>query len=202
MATGPLLTALAARIFLGHRLPARTWIAIGVAVLGIAWMFGAEAASNTTSRASLLGSLVALGVPLASSANFTLLQQRAGAAQASGVRQDMLPAVLLGATLSAAVTLPLAWPLQASTHDIGLLALLGTVQLAIPCLLVVRLSRELPAPEIALLALLEVIFGVLLAWLGAGEVPADSTLAGGALVLAALVANEVFKSPRAVSSSK
>jgi drug/metabolite transporter (DMT)-like permease len=114
----------------------------------------------------------------------------------------MLPAVLLGATLSAAVTLPLAWPLQASTHDIGLLALLGTVQLAIPCLLVVRLSRELPAPEIALLALLEVIFGVLLAWLGAGEVPADSTLAGGALVLAALVANEVFKSPRAVSSSK
>jgi hypothetical protein len=85
----------------------------------------------------------------------------------------MLPAVLLGALLSAAVTLPLAWPLQASGHDIGLLALLGVVQLAIPCLLVVRLTRELPAPEIALLALLEVIFGVLLAWLGAGEVPAD-----------------------------
>ncbi len=201
MAIGPLLTALAARLFLGHRLPARTWIAIGVAGLGIAWMFGAEAASNTTSGASLLGSLVALGVPLASSANFTLLQQRAGAAEASGARQDMLPAVLLGAVLSAAVTLPLAWPLQASTHDIGLLALLGTVQLAIPCLLVVRLSRELPAPEIALLALLEVIFGVLLAWLGAGEVPAGSTLAGGALVLAALAANEMFKSPRAVSSS-
>jgi drug/metabolite transporter (DMT)-like permease len=60
----------------------------------------------------------------------------------------------------------------------------------------------LPAPEIALLALLEVIFGVLLAWLGAGEVPADSTLAGGALVLAALAANEAFKSPRALSSSR
>ncbi|MBP7423693.1 MAG: EamA family transporter, partial [Sulfuritalea sp.] len=42
MATGPLLTALSARIFLGHRLPARTWIAIGVAGLGIAWMFGVE----------------------------------------------------------------------------------------------------------------------------------------------------------------
>ena len=65
-----------------------------------------------------------------------------------------------------------------------------------------RVSRELPAPEIALLALLEVIFGVLLAWLGAGEVPADSTLAGGALVLAALAANEAFKSPRALSSSR
>jgi len=187
MATGPLLTALAARLFLGDRLPARTWAAIGVAGLGIAWMFGAEAMRG----ASLLGSLVALGVPLGSSANFTLLQQQARQARDGGESQDMLPAVLLGATLSAIVTLPLAWPLQASGHDIGLLALLGTVQLAIPCLLVVRLSRELPATELALLALLEVIFGVLLAWLGANEIPSDSTLAGGALVLAALAANHL-----------
>ena len=187
MATGPLLTALSARIFLGHRLPARTWIAIGVAGLGIAWMFGVEASRG----ASLLDSLVALAVPLASSANFTLLQQRAGTARDGGEAQDMPPAVLLGALLSAAVTLPLAWPLQASGHDIGLLALLGAVQLAIPCLLVVRLTRELPAAEIALLALLEVIFGVLLAWAGAGEVPSDSTLAGGALVLGALAANHL-----------
>ena len=50
----------------------------------------------------------------------------------------------------------------AETFSDTLLALLGSVQLALPCLLVVRLSRELPAPEIALLALLEVLFGV--AW--------------------------------------
>jgi drug/metabolite transporter (DMT)-like permease len=191
MSTGPLLTALFARIFLGDRLPARTWAAIGVAGLGIGWMFGAEAARGS----SLLGSLVALGVPLGSSANFTLLQHTARRAREGGARQDMLPAVLLGATLSAAATLPLAWPLQASAHDIGLLALLGVVQLAIPCLLVVRLSRELPATELALLALLEVIFGVLLAWLGAGEVPAASALAGGSLVLAALVANHLGGRP-------
>ena len=187
MSTGPLLTALAARLFLGQRLPARTWGAIGLAGLGIAWMFGAEASRG----ASLLGSLVALGVPLGSSANFTLLQHKARQARDSGAGQDMLPAVLLGAVLSAAVTLPLAWPLQASTHDIGLLALLGTVQLAIPCLLVVRLSRELPATELALLALLEVIFGVLLAWLGANEVPSGAALVGGSLVLAALAANHL-----------
>jgi drug/metabolite transporter (DMT)-like permease len=189
MAVGPLLTALSARLFLGHRLPPSTWAAIAVASAGIAWMFGEEAARG----ASLAGSLVALAVPVASSVNFTLLQQRAGAARDdSGRTQDMLPAVMLGALLSAAAMLPLAWPLQASNHDIGLLALLGVVQLAIPCLLVVRLARELPAPEIALLALLEVIFGVLLAWLGAGEVPAASTLAGGALVLGALAGNELL----------
>jgi drug/metabolite transporter (DMT)-like permease len=57
-------------------------------------------------------------------------------------------------------------------------------------LLVVRLTRVLPGPEIALLALLEVVFGVAWAWLWAGEVPAGSVLVGGVLVLGALVVNE------------
>ena len=104
----------------------------------------------------------------------------------------MLPAVLIGATLSALATLPLAYPLQASGHDMGLLALLGVAQLAIPCLLVVRLSRELPAAEIALLGLLEVLFGVTWAWLGASEQPSPATLTGGSLVIAALILNEVL----------
>ena len=49
----------------------------------------------------------------------------------------------------------------------------------------------LAAPEIALLALLEVIFGILLAWVGAGEVPGPAVFAGGALVIGALVVNEL-----------
>ena len=188
MAVGPLITALFSRLFLGHRLPARTWAAIGAAATGIAWMFGEEAARGV----SLLGSLVALAVPIAASVNWTLLQQLAKQATDSGeAAPDMLPAILLGALLSAAATLPLAWPLQASVHDISLLAVLGAVQLAIPCVLVVRVAQHLPAHEVALLALLEVIFGVALAWLGAGEQPTRSTLYGGALVLGALVANEL-----------
>lgn len=102
----------------------------------------------------------------------------------------MLPAVLLGAMLSAVVTLPLALPFSATAHDLSWLALLGVVQLATPCLIVVRLTQVLPAPEISLLGLLEVIFGVLLVWVGAGEKPSAEALSGGALVLAALVGNE------------
>jgi len=185
MAIGPMLTAIFSRVFLGRQLPLRTWLAIVVAGAGISWMFGAEAGNG----ASLLGSLVACAVPLAGAANWTLLQ-RAGESGAQG--PDMLPAVLLGALISAAVTLPLAWPLQASRRDLGLLALLGCVQLALPCLLVVRLSRHLPAPEVTLLALLEVVFGVAWAWLWAGERLSSNVLTGGALVLGALVANEAF----------
>jgi len=189
MAIGPLVTALFSRVFLQHRLPVRTWSAIGLAAVGIAWMFGRQALAGGS---SMTGALVALGVPLAAAANWTLLQHlhQRHAADPSVQEPQMLPAVLIGALLSAAVTLPLALPLSATSHDLGLLALLGVVQLAIPCLIVVRLAKVLAAPEISLLGLLEVIFGVLLAWVGAGEAPGSEALVGGALVLVALIGNE------------
>jgi drug/metabolite transporter (DMT)-like permease len=201
MAIAPLVTALFARLFLHHRLATRTWVAIAVAGAGIAWMFGrqAEAAGD-----ALLGTAVALAVPLAAAVNWCVLQHvgradpRSGASETAedfpaapaAPPEDMLPSVFLGALLSALITAPLAWPLQAGVHDLGLLALLGVVQLAVPCLVVVRVARVLPAPELALLSLLEVVFGVAWAWLGAGERPPDTALAGGALVLGALVATE------------
>lgn len=63
MAIGPLVTALFARLFLHHRLPVRTWVAIAVAGAGIAWMFGHEV--QAADARSLLGMAVALAVPLA-----------------------------------------------------------------------------------------------------------------------------------------
>lgn len=197
MSIGPLLTALLARVALGHRLPRRTWGAIAVAGVGIAWMFAREV--QAADARSLLGMLVALAVPAAAAVNFTVMQhtlhRRVDPDESLGgetpATPDMLPAVLVGALLSSAVTLPLAWPLQASNHDLLLLAGLGVFQLALPCLMVVGLTRVLPAPEISLLGLLEVLFGVLWAWLGAGEAPGSSALVGGTLVLGALVTNEL-----------
>jgi drug/metabolite transporter (DMT)-like permease len=182
MALAPLFTALLARFVLGNRLALRTWAAIVVAGVGIGWMYGADVQGAEPRH--LLGVLVALGVPIAAAVNWTLIQHNAAS------KQDLLPAVLIGALISAALTLPLAWPLASGPHDLGLLALLGTVQLAIPCLIAVSIARVLPAPEVSLLALLEVIFGVAWAWLGANEAPSVSVLGGGALVLGALVLNE------------
>jgi drug/metabolite transporter (DMT)-like permease len=182
MALGPFLTALIARLFIGHRIPMRTWIAILVAGVGIAYMYGTQIEAGR-----FAGTLVALCVPLAGGINWTITQR----AHAQGQQVDLVPAVLVGAVISSLATLPLALPLAASAHDIGLLAVLGLVQLAIPCTLAVVCARVLEAPEISLLALLEVIFGILLAWLGAGEVPRQSVLAGGALVIGALVVNEL-----------
>lgn len=194
MSIAPLLTALFARLFLRHRLPARTWLAITVAGLGIAWMFGEQALASGADPRALQGALVALGVPIAGASNWTLLQwlHQRHAADPSIAEPEMLPAVLIGALISCAVTLPPALPLAATAHDLWLLAGLGVFQLAIPCLLAVWLTKVLPAPEISLLALLEVVFGVLLAWIGAGEAPGATALQGGALVIGALLANELL----------
>lgn len=185
MALGPLFTALMSRFALGHRLAPRTWGAIVIAGIGIAWMYARELSASDPKH--VLGMVVALGVPIAAAINWTLIQHNRGAAQ-----QDMLPAVLIGAMLSAAATLLPSLPFEATPRDLGLLALLGTVQLAIPCLLAVTVARSLSAPEISLLGLLEVIFGVLWAWLGANETPAASVLTGGLLVLGALAGNELL----------
>jgi len=183
MALVPLFTALSTRIFLGHQIAPRTWAAIVVAGCGIAYMYG----THLTEGFSVIGTLVALGVPISGAANWTITQH----SHAQGKNVDLIPAVLVGGVLSSLLTLPLAWPLQGSGHDVWLLAGLGVFQLAIPCVLAVVCTQALAAPEIALLGLLEVIFGILLAWLGAGEVPGQNVLVGGALVIGALVANEL-----------
>ena len=114
---------------------------------GIAWMYATK-----LEQGELLGTLVALCVPLAGACNWTVVQHahRAGprdrpGAGGAGRRRPL-----------ARVTLPLAWPLQASAHDLGLLAFLGLTQLAIPCVLSVVCARVLTAPEVSLLALLEI----------------------------------------------
>ena len=182
MALAPLLTALLAWMVLGERIAARTWLAIVVAGGGIVWMV---ADGLREGGGSLLGMLVAAGVPLASAINLVNMKRQQA-------RVDLVPAILIGGVISCVAMLPLMLPFQASGRDVVLLTLLGAFQLALPCILLIRAARFLSPQETALLSLLEVVFGPLWAWLGAGEQPAASTLYGGALILGALVANELF----------
>ena len=193
MSIGPLLTALVARIFIGQKLAVRTWLAIVAAGAGIAYMYGSQFVQALThpeidTGGLVLGSLTALCVPIAAAINWTVVQR----SQTHGEKIDLVPSVLLGAVISSLFTLPLALPFAATAADVAWLAMLGLVQLAIPCALSVVCARVLKAPEVSLLALLEVIFGILLAWIWANEVPGDEVLRGGSLVIGALVINELL----------
>lgn len=178
----PLFTALLAWLVLRQRIPARTWWAIVAACIGMAWMF--VGSISEVDQRGLMGMLIAFGIPLAASANVIILKK-------GGHAVDLVPAVFLGGTISAVAMLPFAWPFHASLHDIAILAILGFFQLGLPCMLMVRASNSLTAPEIALLSLLEVLLAPIWAWLGAGEVPATASIYGGIVVLVALVFNEL-----------
>jgi drug/metabolite transporter (DMT)-like permease len=178
MSVSPLLTVLFAKMFLNDPVPLRTWLAAGAAAVGIAWMFSGGLSAHYA------GMAIAFLIPVAAAINVVVLR-------ASAAKLDLVPAVMLGGALSCLIALPFALPMSGTGRDIALLAFLGITQLGLPCMLLVLASRALLAPEIALLGLLEVVLGPLWVWLGAGEEPGRATLVGGAIVLAALAANEL-----------
>jgi drug/metabolite transporter (DMT)-like permease len=185
----PLLAALLGWLVLGHKIKPTTWLAIGLAFVGIWWMV-----RGALSTDGLDGMLIALGVPIAAALNIVVVKK-------VGARVDLAPAVLIGGVLSALITLPLAWPLESGGHDLIILALLGFLQLALPCFLMLRAVPFLAAHEIALITMLEVLLGPIWAWLWAGETISSATWQGGLAVLAALLINE-FLSRTAIDQAE
>jgi drug/metabolite transporter (DMT)-like permease len=180
MSVAPLLAALLGRLVLGTRVSTPTWLAIAMAGAGIGWMV-----HDGVSADGLAGMAIALAVPLASAINIVVLKR-------VHADIDLAPAVLIGALLSCLATIALAWPFEASLRDLALLALLGAIQLAVPCFLMIRAVRHLAPHEVALITLLEVVLGPIWAWLGAGEAMPMATVQGGLIVLAALIGDTLL----------
>lgn len=90
---------------------------------------------------------------------------------------------------AALCTLPFAWQPQAhlSGHDLAYLAVLGVVFTALGQGLVNASLRHLRAQTVSIVFGLEPVYGILLAWLLLGEVPAARTLLGGALICGAVL---------------
>ena len=180
MSVSPFLAALAGRLILREAVPARTWVAMAVAFGGIVVMF-----ADSLDAGRLAGNLLALGVSCCFAAQVTVLRR-------FHATVDMLPQVLIAGVVSLVVALALSPPFAATARDLAFLALMGCVQLGTGCLLATAASRHLSATELGLLALLEPIAGPLWVWVLMGENPGTATLTGGAVVLAAVCANEAF----------
>ena len=180
----PVFTALLAGLVLRRPVGGRTWAVIVIAALGIASMYVFDVSSLDGRHA--LGVLIALCIPIAGAVNWVVVQR-------AGRGPDLSMAVLIGGTISAVCTLPLAWPLGVSLHDLVLLLVLGMFQLGIPCVVVMHAAKHLSAAEASLLSLLEVVFGILLTWAFSAESPGLATLIGGSVVIAALAYHELAK---------
>jgi drug/metabolite transporter (DMT)-like permease len=175
----PFFAAIAGRLFLGERVAPHTWLAIAFAAAGIGVMF-----HDSLRSGNVAGSLIALVVPVAAAANTV-------AVKLGRDRVDLVPALFAGAAISVLVAWPLAGPFSATPRDLALYGGLALFQLALPCVLLVRVVLpRLSAAEIGLLSLLEIVLGPLWVWLALGEAPAAAIVTGGLVVLAAVAVNE------------
>jgi drug/metabolite transporter (DMT)-like permease len=180
MSLAPLMAALAGLAFLGEHVAARTWIAIAVAGIGLAVML-----LDSLAAGGALGIVFALGVPLGLAANVVINRRH-------GATTDMVPTVLIAGLLSLPLALFFGWPLEAGARDIGIILIMGTIQLAGGCLLITVAMRYLPAAEIGLFTLLETVLGPFWVWLAYGETPTAIAMSGGALIVGALILNSAI----------
>ena len=97
------------------------------------------------------------------------------------------PATCLSQLVLVAVFLPFATPSEISGGDIGWLAALGIGQIGLGFALLTVGARLIPAAQVGLITLLEVVLGPLWVWLALSERPGTATVVGGAIVIVAIV---------------
>ena len=178
VSAGPFMTAVLGWIVLRERVRPITWITMTFALAGIALMV-----LNGIQSGRLLGNLAALGAA-ATFAIMIVTLRRTG-------DRDMIPAICLAGLVGVVSGFAMSDTLVVSRHDLALCLFLGVVQYTGGFVLLTLGARYLPAAEVALLALTEIVLGPIWVWIGVGEVPTLLTLAGGGVVLSAVVVQTV-----------
>src|SRR5438034_1391130 len=171
-ALAPVLAAVLGT-FVGEPVSRRTWVAMAVALGGVALMVGGPG------HPSALG----LSLSLLMSVSF------AGTLVITRRRRDvsMAPATCLSQLAVLVAAAPFARPGEVDGRDLALLVALGVGQIGLGLIFLTIGARLIPAAEVALITLLEIVLGPVWVWLARGEQPSATTLARGAIVLGAVV---------------
>lgn len=176
--SAPLLVALLSWLVLREKVPGHTWIALLAGLGGVVVIF-----HGSLTGGSLAGDLCALGAAVILAVYLIFIRH---------AREiNMIPSLALSGLLTALYVLPAAKPLSASGSDLGLCFLTGGVILAVGLGLITRSPCYIPATEVSLVMLLEVVLGTTWAWLILAENPGLESLLGGAVVIGALACNSL-----------
>ena len=173
LALAPVLAAVLARVTLGEPITRRTVVAMVVALAGVSVMLGAPG------EGSLAGDGLAFLVAFSFALMIVITRWRHDV--------SMAPATCLSQVILVVAFLPFATPAAIDAADAGWLAALGIGQIGLGFALLTVGARLIPAAQVGLITLLEVVLGPLWVWLALDERPSALTLAGGAIVLLAIV---------------
>ena len=169
----PFITALLGWLILREAVPSRTWITIAMAMIGLVIMVG-----NGLASGRYLGNLIALWLPISYAASVILVRRSS--------QPNMLIALCLAGVVSLICAAPFIGDLVISRHDLLVSAYLGIFQVGLGFTFMVLGARYVPAAQVGLLALVEPVLAPLWAWMVAAEIPAHTTLIGGAIIFLAI----------------
>jgi len=175
-ALSPIIAALIAS-FLGEPVGRRTWIAMAIAVAGVAVMVGGPGRPNA------LGLALSLVMSFSFAATIVITRHRRDV--------SMAPATCLSQVIVLVLAAPFASTAAGGAKDTVLLVLLGVAQIGLGLIFLTIGGRLIPAAEVALLTLLEIVLGPLWVWIVVSQGPSTSTVIGGLIVLGAVVFDSV-----------
>jgi drug/metabolite transporter (DMT)-like permease len=173
LALAPVFAAVLARATLGEPISRRTAAAMALALAGVALMLGAPG------EGSLAGDGLAFLTAFAFSVMIVITRWRHDV--------SMAPATCLSQAILVVAFLPFATVGDIDAADAGWLAALGVGQIGLGFALLTAGARLIPAAQVGLITLLEVVLGPLWVWLALDEQPSTLTLVGGAIVIVAIV---------------
>ena len=186
-AAAPMMAALLGWVLISEPVDGRTWAALLLAGAGVAVM----------AAGSLDAGIAAVGLPLLMTASFAMVIVIARH------RRDvsMMPATCASQVLVVVVCAPFVTLGSVGGGDWAILAALGVGQMGLGLAFLTIGARLIPPAQVAIISLLEVVLGPLWVWLAYDERPSAATLAGGAIVVAAVVVQAVgVPGSRAVTS--
>lgn len=179
ISSAPFFAALLAWLLLRERVRPSTWLTIAAAMIGIGVMFVDGMAGR-----GLSGLIAALICAVTYAVLVVLLRRFRDV--------DMLPALTTASLLLIVVAGIMAEDLAPPLHDVLLACLMGVAQTGAGFFLVMLGARRVPAAEVSLLLLIEIILSPIWVWVVVVEVPTGIALIGGLIVFAAVVTQAVI----------
>ncbi|QIG50874.1 DMT family transporter [Nordella sp. HKS 07] len=179
IALNPVICAFLAWMILKERVAWQTWLAILMALLGVAIIVWSGQSVGTTT-----GDLLALGVATCMAITLT-------AARWSG--KNIMTSLAIGALASACIAAFWAEPATLPPVSWGWLAINALVIVPVAMALLAIGPRYLPAPEVAMFFLLELILTPLWMWFIFGESPTREAFIGGTIIFLTLLCHSVWR---------
>lgn len=192
--TGPVYVALLGGKLLGEKATRRDMVAVGGCIAGMALAFGGELGGGRMegNLLAVISSFGFAGLPLLVRLDQQRLEASASVVSASVATFAPLVAMSLGNAIAAAVAIPamIAHPVVGDTalRTYAVLVALGTLQIGLPYVLYAIAVRRLRALESSLLATIEPVLAPVWVVLATGERPSALAIAGGAMIVLAVVA--------------